>query len=120
MAGEKYSIQLSLAHEGEFGFTAVLFLNLGKENAGLTANLYYYNESSGELEFICADKVDEDGTVSLTFTHASDYVIVVDGEAAQEGGEEISAAASAVGDESSPEERPDTELPDTGAVWKPW
>ncbi len=76
--GENYSIQISLAYEGEFGFTAVLSINLGKENAGYTASLYYYNESTGELEFICKDQIAEDGTVSLVFTHASDYVIAVD------------------------------------------
>ncbi len=55
VTGESYSIQISLAHEGEFGFTAVLSIGLGKENAGYTASLYYYNESTGELAFICAD-----------------------------------------------------------------
>jgi len=79
VTGENYSIQISLACEGEFGFTAVLSIDLGRENVGLTASLYYYNESTGELEFICADEVSADGTVSLAFTHASDYVIVVDG-----------------------------------------
>ncbi len=83
VTGECYSIQISLAHDGEFGFTAVLSIGLGRENAGYTASLYYYNESTGELEFICADTVAEDGTVSLAFTHASDYVIAIDG-----GGEE--------------------------------
>ncbi len=33
-----------------------------------------------ELEFICSDKVAQDGTVSLAFTHASDYVIAIDGD----------------------------------------
>lgn len=46
--GESYSIQLSLAYEGEFGFTAVLSINLGRGNAGYTANSYYYNKSIGE------------------------------------------------------------------------
>ena len=78
VTGEYYSIQLSLAHDGEFGFTAVLSVNLGKENAGYTASLYYYNQNTGELEFVCADEVAEDGTVSFAFTHASDYVIVID------------------------------------------
>ena len=78
VTGEHYSIQLSLAHNGEFGFSAVLSINLGKENAGYIASLYYYNEDIGELEFICADEVAQDGTVSIAFTHASDYVIVVD------------------------------------------
>ena len=78
VTGEHYSIQLSLAHDGEFGLTAVLSVNLGKENAGYTASLYYYNQNAGELEFMCADEVAEDGTVSFAFTHASDYVIVID------------------------------------------
>ncbi len=78
VTGENYSIQISLAHEGEFGFTAVLSIGLGRENAGYTASLYYYNENTGELEFICKDQIAEDGTVSLVFTHASDYVIAVD------------------------------------------
>ncbi|MCI7594977.1 MAG: hypothetical protein PUI41_09385 [Lachnospiraceae bacterium] len=30
-------MQLSLSHEGEFGFTAVLTLKLDKENSGLFA-----------------------------------------------------------------------------------
>ncbi len=85
VTGESYSIQISLAHEGDFGFTAVLSIGLGKENAGYTASLYYYNESTGGLEFICSDEVAEDGTVSLAFTHASDYVITVDG-AGEDGG----------------------------------
>ena len=116
--GERYSIQISLAYEGEFGFTAALSINLGKENAGYTASLYYYNESTGELEFIYANEVSADGTVSLAFTHASDYVIAIDGE--QE--EESSNTAGPVQPES-----PDTngtgateESPQTGQVWRPW
>lgn len=78
VTGERYSIQLSLAHNGEFGFTAVLFIKLGRESAGLTASLYYYNRSTGELEYVCADNVAEDGTAALAFTHASDYLIVIE------------------------------------------
>jgi len=84
VTGENYNIQLSLAHEGEFGFTAVLSIGLGRENAGYTANLYYYNEKTGELEFICMDEVAEDGTAELTFTHASDYLIAIDTKPADE------------------------------------
>ena len=80
VTGESYSIQISLAYEGEFGFTAILSIDLGRENAGLTASLYYYNESTKELEFICKDRIAQDGTASLTFTHASDYVIKIDAE----------------------------------------
>lgn len=80
VTGESCSIQISLAYEGEFGFTAVLSINLGEENAGYTASLYYYNESTGELEYICSDIVARDGAASLAFTHAPDYVIAIDGD----------------------------------------
>lgn len=78
VTGERYSIQISLAYDGEFGFTAVLSINMEAKNVELYANLFYYNETTGELEFICADEIAEDGTADLTFTHASDYTIVID------------------------------------------
>lgn len=102
ITGECYSIQLSLSHEGEFGFTAILSINLGKDNAGLTANLYYYNESTGELEFVCAETVAEDGMVSLVFTHASDYAVVIDADSMeQKTGAGSTAEAPKTGEEST-------------------
>ena len=118
MTGENYSIQLSLAYEGEFGFTAVLLIDLGKENAGYTAGLYYYNESAEKLEFICADEVAQDGTASLAFTHASDYVIVVDGEAE----ENVISAEDAKGqnrtDESAEDIPENSETEQAGWLWR--
>lgn len=78
LTGESDCIQLSLAHEGAFGFTAVLSVRLGSENQGLYANLFYYNRTAGEMEFISAGVIAEDGTAELPFTHASDYAIVID------------------------------------------
>lgn len=68
--------QISLAHNGEFGFSAELHINLGSEYAGQIGNLYYYN-SEGKLEFQTASEIKSDGTIPLTFEHASDYVIVI-------------------------------------------
>ncbi len=76
VTGESYYITISLAHNGEFGFTAVLTVEMGDENAGYYANLYYYNGE--DTEFICADKISSKGKADLTFTHASEYIIVVD------------------------------------------
>lgn len=78
VTGERYSINLTLAYDGELGFKATLTVNMESKNAGLYANLFYYNEQTGELEFICAGQIDSDGNVELEFTHASDYTIVVD------------------------------------------
>ena len=78
LTGERYSLNLTLAYEGTFGFDAVLRANVGAENKGLIANLFYYNHSTGELEFISAGEIDESGYTELIFTHASDYTIVLD------------------------------------------
>ncbi|MBP3620158.1 MAG: hypothetical protein J6J16_00185 [Lachnospiraceae bacterium] len=78
ITGEKSTIEVNLAYSGEFGFTAVLTTNLSSANAGYYANLFYYNPTTKELEYVCADVIAGDGTAELTFTHASDYVIVID------------------------------------------
>ena len=77
LAGDNASIELSLAHDGEFGFTAALRLYVGTQYNGKYANLYYYNEKTGSLEYVKAVKVNADGAVEYEFTHASDYVIVM-------------------------------------------
>ncbi|HIY06685.1 MAG TPA: S-layer homology domain-containing protein, partial [Candidatus Evtepia faecigallinarum] len=78
VTGEVGTMQLSLAHEGEFGFTLTLTAPLGSKNAGYWANLYYYNEAREKLEFQTSARIGEDGSAALVFTHASDYVIVID------------------------------------------
>ncbi len=78
VTGERYSINITLAYDGEFGFTAVLTINMDRKNADLYANLFYYNAESEELEFMNADRIDVDGNAQLSFTHASDYTIVID------------------------------------------
>ena len=85
VTGERYSVNLTLAYDGEFGFRATLTVNMDKKNAGFFANLFYYNEQSGELEFICAGEIDSQGEVGLTFTHASDYTIIVDRQSMEPG-----------------------------------
>lgn len=75
---ERFSMELTLEYEGEFGFTAVMSVSVDKKNAGKYANLFYFNPKAETMEFICAAPVKEDGTTDLTFTHASDYIIVVD------------------------------------------
>ena len=85
VTGERYSMNLSLAYDGEFGFTATLIINMESRNAGLYANLFCYNEQTGELEFVSAGQIDADGNAELEFTHASDYTIVID-EAVMDGG----------------------------------
>lgn len=78
ITGAVDTIQLSLKHDGEFGFTMILSAPLGETNAGYWANLYYYNTRTRALEFQSASKIATDGTASFPFSHASDYAIVID------------------------------------------
>ena len=71
------TIQLSLNYDGVFGFEGILRLSVGKDYSGKIANLYYYNETTGKFEYYQAVQVKEDGTVDFKFSHASDYVIVL-------------------------------------------
>uniref|UniRef100_UPI004025ACE5 S-layer homology domain-containing protein n=1 Tax=Gemmiger formicilis TaxID=745368 RepID=UPI004025ACE5 len=78
ITSEHGSVQLELAHDGAFGFTMTLTAPLGKENAGYWANLYHYDEEAEALNFEAAAKIDEDGSVTIPFSHASQYAIVID------------------------------------------
>ena len=84
VTGEKFYTGLSLSYDGEFGFQAVLSLNMDQKNAGLYASLYYYNEQTGQMEFICEEQIGEDGSVALTFTHASEYILMVDAKTVEQ------------------------------------
>ena len=78
ITGERGSVQITLAHDGAFGFTMTLTAPLGVENAGYWANLYHYDEADEQLTFEAAAKIDEDGSVTIPFSHASQYAIVID------------------------------------------
>ena len=78
VTGEIGTVQLSLAHDGEFGFTMTLSAPLGRDNADYWANLYWYNERTEELEFQQAARIANDGTAEFALDHASDYAIVID------------------------------------------
>ena len=111
----RYRVNLTLAYDGEFGFTAVLTINLDKKNAGLYANLFYFNQQTGELEFICSDEIDAEGNTRLVFTHASDYIVVVDEKpmGSADDGVADSGSEAGTGDEKS-QAAGITESPRTG------
>ena len=78
VTGEISTVQLSLAHDGRFGFTMTLSAPLGRDNADYWANLYWYNERTEELELQQAARIARDGTAEFDLDHASDYAIVID------------------------------------------
>lgn len=78
VTGENSTVQLSLTYDGEFGFFAELSVDLGRENDGLFAALYHYNETSGEMELVDQSEI-SGGKASFTMSHASEYAIVISG-----------------------------------------
>lgn len=76
LAGNNPTCQLSLTHNGTFGFKAELAVNVGSEYSGKYGNLYYYG-NDGKMVYRNTGKVDRNGNVTLIFDHASDYVIVL-------------------------------------------
>lgn len=75
LAGDKETQQISLRHDGAFGFKATLTLQAPKDTTGKYGNLYWY-DSNHKLVFQDSGLVKADGSLELDFSHASDYVIV--------------------------------------------
>ncbi|MEE3468325.1 MAG: hypothetical protein VZQ83_07780, partial [Eubacterium sp.] len=105
LTGDRYSMQIKLAHNGPFGFSATLTIPMRVQDAGLFANLFRYvknknvkaaraaadvtydSTDSGTMEFMGVGKIADDGSVDLLFDGAPDsekgsaesaYAIVVD------------------------------------------
>ena len=99
LAGDNPTRQLSLTHNGDFGFRAALTMDAGKEYNGKYGNLYYYNNKN--LEFMTSDKIAETGTVNLEFTHASDYVLVMSDTDMEQQNHQSGVQSVQTGDETS-------------------
>lgn len=70
-------MEITLAHDGEFGFEAVLNIALDPANSGRYANLFYYNPETNMLEYVCDAVIDTNGVASFQMNHASSYIIIV-------------------------------------------
>lgn len=84
-------VQLSLSHNGSFGFDAVMTVTLGTRFDGMFANLMYYDSRTKALEFIDCSMI-SGGKAVLDFSHASDYAVVISNEPMGEY-EDVSAAS---------------------------
>ena len=79
------AFQFTIKHNGKFGFNAILTFKVDDKHAGKITNIYYYNEETGEFELITSAEVNENGEVKAPMHHASDYLVVIEDEAAAEG-----------------------------------
>lgn len=101
LAGNNPVKQISLAYSGDFGFKASLTYNIGSEYAGKYGNLYYY-DSTGRMIFQNAGTIDADGNISLNFSHASEYAVVISDYAVTTDNADNSATSSIATGDSSP------------------
>ncbi|MCR5626291.1 MAG: hypothetical protein K6F99_03125, partial [Lachnospiraceae bacterium] len=69
--------ELTLKHDGDFGFKATLMVEMDKSNAGMGADLYYYNKEGGKLEKTASSEVNDAGLASFDFEHASEYTVIL-------------------------------------------
>lgn len=97
LAGNNPVQQLSLTHNGNFGFEASLTMVAGKEYAGKYGNLFWYDDDK-KMSYIDAGEISSTGGVSLTFSHASDYALVI---ADHDMGQEAPQKAPKTGDSSA-------------------
>lgn len=67
------SMQVSLSHNGNFGFNADLKIPVSKKYEGMAANLFHYK--NGKMVPI-ASSIVRNSYADLPFSHASEYVIV--------------------------------------------
>lgn len=78
VTGESGSVQVSLEHDGPFGFELTLVAPLGEDAAGLVANLYCYDDEAGSLGYEATAQVDSEGVARLPFDHASSWLVALD------------------------------------------
>ena len=83
VTGERFTVQMSLKYDGEFGFFAELSVDLGSRNDGRYADLYYYNEKSKGMEIIDSSEI-IGGKAGFVMSHASEYAIVISDKPAAE------------------------------------
>ena len=77
VAGEAGVVQVTLAHDGPFGFELTLVAPLGEKNDGLCANLYCYDEAAGTLRYERSGVVGG-GVARLRLDHASQWAVALD------------------------------------------
>ena len=69
--------QLEIKDTGSFGVNVNIHVNVGKENAGKTANLYRYNAEKGRLEYCGSFTVTSNGQSMFALKRGGNYLVTV-------------------------------------------
>lgn len=82
VTGVQYKMQISIKHNGEFGFTATLIVDLSEGMKNAPAGDYFANlfhvKSDTDMDWKAYGKLDKNNIARLEFTHASDWAIIID------------------------------------------
>lgn len=89
LAGATASRVFGMEDKGSFPFRVNVHLNMGKENAGKLAYLYYYDEASNTMKLAGSFTVNGDGQAMFGISRGDEYIAVV-------GGKSVSSAAGYV------------------------
>ena len=69
--------QLVIKDTGSFGVNVNIHVNVGKENAGKTANMYRYNAEKGHLEYCGSFTVTSNGQSMFALERGGNYLVTV-------------------------------------------
>lgn len=76
-AGDSVSRVFNIAERSPFPFHINVHMNMGAENAGRLAMLYYYDEGSKTLRIAGVFQVTESGQAMFGITHGGEYIAVI-------------------------------------------
>lgn len=71
------SRQLGIRDTGSFGVNVNIHVNVGKDNAGKSANLYRYNTEKGRLEYCGSFTVTSNGQSMFALKRGGNYLVTV-------------------------------------------
>ena len=69
--------QIPMVSTKDFGMTVNMHFNLGEDNVGKWANLYFYDEVNGKLSYLGSFRINEDGQAMFGITRGADFLLTV-------------------------------------------
>ena len=77
LSGTITNRQIPMVNHDDFGMTINQHFNVGSQNAGNFANLYVFNEETGEFDYLGSYEINEKGQAMFGITGGGDYVMTV-------------------------------------------
>ncbi len=74
-AGTENIINVYFSYHGDLPGKATVTVNVGPQHAGKTMYLYYYNATTGEIEYIRMVEIAANGNATFDILHCSDYFL---------------------------------------------